>query len=334
MKTASTVRLRADDEDDAVHRRGLGSARWRALGTSVQVLTTDPTSLASAVEAVETVLVDVDLALSRFRPDSELARLNAGDGTWQPVSPLLLQALRIAVDAAAWTDGLVDPTVGTALISLGYDRTYQLMQAEAPGASVVVAPAVGWQWIDIDDENARVRWPAGVVVDLGATAKGLAADLAARAAFDVARCGVMVNLGGDLAVAGPAPDRGWNVLIADSADPDQPAVSGRRHVVSVSTGGLATSGTRARRWRRGGNELHHLLDPRTGRPTNGPWRTVSVTAATCVLANAASTAAVVAGVDALTWLTRHGFSARLVAEDGSIVVVGSWPVDTVDGLPS
>jgi thiamine biosynthesis lipoprotein len=318
---------RAQAEDVAVHAARLGSARWSSLGTSVHVLTTDAGALAAATEAVKVVLEEVDATLSRFRDQSELSRLNRDAGAWRDVTPLANQALRVAIDAARWTDGLVDPTVGAALINLGYDRTFALLPADPPNVPVTVAPVVGWQAIELDDATMQVRWPSGVVVDLGATAKGLAADLAAAAAFAAAGTGVLVNLGGDLAVVGPPPREGWSLLIGDTADPDQPADDGSGHVVAIESGGLATSGIRARRWRRGGNELHHLLDPRTGRPTTGPWRTVSVAAVSCVLANTASTCAVVAGALAPTWLERYGFAARLVGLDGSVLTVGGWPAD-------
>lgn len=321
------VAVRRDAEDETARAAGFGVARSRALGTSVHVLTTDVEAVEAASAAVDEVLAAVDQALSRFRSESELSRLNVGAGNWHAVSALAFRALRVAVDAASWTGGLVDPTVGASLVSLGYDRTYRQLPIDVPGATITLVPTVGWQCVELDAEAARVRWPSGVIVDLGATAKGLAADMAAQAAHEVAGCGVLVNLGGDLAVAGPAAGNGWDVLITDTADPDQPAPTELGNVVAISAGGLATSGIRARRWRRGGKELHHLLDPRTGRPTTGPWRTVSVAASTCVLANTASTAAVVAGPEAVSWLAARGFPARLVADDDSVELVGGWPSD-------
>ena len=98
--------------------------------------------------------------------------------------------------------------------------------------------------------------------------------------------------------------------------------------MAISSGGLATSSTRARRWRRGGSELHHLIDPSTGNPAAGPWRTVSVAAETCTLANTASTAAIIAGVSAVSWLRARDFAARLVAHDGAVTHVGEWPATT------
>jgi thiamine biosynthesis lipoprotein len=113
------------------------------------------------------------------------------------------------------------------------------------------------------------------------------------------------------------------VLVADTSDPEETDHTGE--VITLYGGGLATSGIRARRWSRGGQVVHHLVDPRTGLPTGGPWQTASVLADTCLLANVASTAAIVSGKDAVRWLTERSFSARLVAGDGTVVHVGDWP---------
>jgi thiamine biosynthesis lipoprotein len=166
-----------------------------------------------------------------------------------------------------------------------------------------------------------------VQVDLGATAKGLASDLAAECAAAVAGCGVLLSLGGDVAVAGSSPRAGWPVVIADVADPGLPDDAGDdvAAVVAVVAGGLATSSTRARRWRRGGAEFHHIIDPRSGGPAAEVWRTVSVAAANCALANAASTAAVVMGETAPAWLKERRMPARLVRSTGEITLVAGWP---------
>lgn len=304
----TTVTTRGERQAAAAADQGLQAATWRALGTGVQLVVTD--GLAEARAAVERVLADVDLAASRFRDDSELSRLPVGE--WTTVSPLLARLLTVARDAAEQTDGLVDPTVGTSLNDLGYDRTFATVVQGA--AFTVVRRPVGWRALEVD--GLRVRAPLGL--DLGATAKAVAADLCAEAAGRVAG-DALVGLGGDLATAG---DRSWPVLVRDTSDPDETDDSGQ--VVEL-VGALATSGTRARRWNRGGRLVHHLLDPRTGLPTDGPWRTVSVVATTCAAANTASTAAVVAGADAESWLRSRGFSARLVHEDGTVVTVGDWP---------
>lgn len=306
--TARGVRQAAAAAD-----QGLESATWRALGTSVQLVVTE--HLTAARHAVEDVLEEVDRAASRFRDDSELSRLPVGE--WQQASPLLARLLGIARDAAEWTDGLVDPTVGATLSDLGYDRTFSLVARDGTPLGEVRRPT-GWR--DLLVEGTRVKAPVGL--DLGATAKAVAADLAAEA---VGRLGItaLVSLGGDVAVTGTHE---WPVLVSDTADPDALDDSDDSgEVISLVTGGLATSGTRSRRWSRGGHLVHHLLDPRTGQPTAGPWRTASVLAETCVLANVASTAAIVLGDAAARWLHERGFSARLVAEDGTVVRTGDWP---------
>ncbi|HEY0871497.1 MAG TPA: FAD:protein FMN transferase, partial [Acidothermaceae bacterium] len=252
------------------------------------------------------------------------SRLNLAAGDWVSVSPLFAQALRVACDAAQWSDGLVDPTVGRALIDLGYDRTFTLVAADGPPLTVVARAVPGWRQLEVDDEGLRARVPVGVRLDLGASAKSLAADLSAAAVAADVGCGVLVSLGGDIAVAGDAPVGGWPIDVTDCSDPELPA-GGAGQIVAIRGGGLATSSTRARRWRRGGSELHHLIDPRSGLPAAAPWRTVSVAAPTCVLANVASTAAMIIGTSAAGWLSGRGFSARLVAVGGTPAYVGGWP---------
>jgi thiamine biosynthesis lipoprotein ApbE len=306
----AAMTTRGERQAAAAQDQGLQSATWRALGTGVQLVVTDHLNEARA--AVEQVLAEVDLAASRFRSDSELSRLPIG--SWADVSPLLARLLTVARDAAEWTDGLVDPTVGTSLRDLGYDRTFTTITSNSSPLTVIRRP-VGWRHLEID--GLRVKAPEGL--DLGATAKGLAADLCAEAAGAVSGS-ALVGLGGDLATSG---ERSWPVLVRDTSDPDETDDSGQ--VIDLRGGGLATSGTRARRWNRGGKLVHHLLDPRTGMPTQGPWRTVSVVASSCALANTASTAAVVAGPDAVSWLRTRGFSGRLVHEDGTVRTTGDWP---------
>jgi thiamine biosynthesis lipoprotein len=180
--------------------------------------------------------------------------------------------------------------------------------------------------VELDETNLRARTSSGAQIDLGATAKALAADLAATAAWEVAGGGVLVSLGGDISVSGEGiPAGGWPVTVTDRSDLSLPTDDGTSELVLLTDGGLATSSTRARRWRRGGSELHHLIDPATGNPAAGPWRTVSVVAETCTLANTASTAAIIAGASAMRWLSSRRFAARLVAHDGTVAHVGAWP---------
>ena len=301
-----------------------GVADWPALGTTAQLVVTDAAGLLDACDAVERVLLDIDLAASRFRSDSELSLLNAAAGEWVAVSPLFACALRIAIDAAEWTGGLVDPTVGGVLVDAGYDRTFQAVAPDGPRV-VAIRDVPGATALELDEGGARARVRNGALVDLGATAKALAADIAATAAVEAAGGGVLVSLGGDISVAGTAPAGGWPITVTDRSDLSLPADDGLSEAVAIDGGGIATSSTRARRWRRGGSELHHLIDPRRGAPAAGPWRTVSVIAPTCVLANTASTAAVIAGPAAPGWLRDRDLAARLVSHDGAVTYVGHWP---------
>jgi thiamine biosynthesis lipoprotein len=293
-------------------------ATWEALGTTAQVVVTEPAALAAARRAVEAELAAIDLACSRFRDDAEIARVHAAAGAPVSVGPLLLHAVEVALDAARRSGGLVDPTIGAAVIAAGYDRDFAALPADAPGSAAV--PAAGWRAVRVDRAAGTVAVPAGVRLDLGATAKALAADrAAAAAAAAIAPRGVLVSLGGDVALGGPVPDEGWPVGIADGHRDGVVATT-----VALRGGGLATSSTTQRRWRRDGREVHHILDPRTGAPAPVVWRTASVAARSCVEANTASTAAIVLGATAPAWLWRMGLPARLVRRDGAVVGTCGW----------
>jgi len=300
----------------------LAAADWEAWSCRIRVVVTDPAALDEARAVLTGDLAAVDLACSRFRPDSELAAAEAAAGTWVAVSPLLADLVGAALRAARLTDGDVDPTVGATLAGLGYDRDYATLDATD---TVVRVPVPGWRRIELD--GRRVRIAPGVRVDLGATAKARTADLAARRIAERTGSGCLVSLGGDIAVAGSPPEGGWRIRVEDvTGDPDAPP-SGQFTVVTIRDGGLATSSTRARRWRRNGLELHHLLDPRTGLPPERSWRTVSVAAGSCVDANTVSTAVIVRGQRVWPWLRSTGLPARLVAEDGAVFTAGGWPSD-------
>lgn len=306
-------------------------AGWRALGTSVHVLVADG-DLALARQVVSDLLDEIDRTYSRFRPDSELSRLNANAGQTVPVSALLGSAIDTALRGGRLSDGLVDPTVGRAMRAVGYDVDFDLIGRRTGPIEIRLEPVPGWQSVTWDPIRRTVRVRPGVELDLGSTGKALASDLCAAAAFAaMGRGGVLVSLGGDIAMAGRAPDDGWHVLAAE--DSSTPAETDGE-VIALTGGGVATSGTTVRRWRREGVVLHHLIDPRTGRPVDGPWRTASVVAATCVDANIAATAAIIRGADALAWLERSGLPARLVSGDGQVVRVGGWPEPTVSAARS
>ncbi|MFI7586527.1 FAD:protein FMN transferase [Spongisporangium articulatum] len=299
--------------------------QWPVWGTVARVLVTDPDLADDAAHLVREQLAWVDAAASRFRADSELMMLprSADGGVDTQISPVLADLVHAAITAARLSDGDVDPTLADALHALGYTEDFAAVAAREPALGVPVtvvrrvhAPVAERVLLD----GHRLRLAPGVRLDLGATAKARAADLAAARVHAQLGTGVLVSLGGDLATAGPSPALGWQVRVQDGAD--QPAT-----VVALHGGGLATSSTLSRRWRHGTRLVHHILDPRTGLPAEPVWRTVSVAAASCVAANTATTAALVRGAGAVARLRRAGGPARLVHADGSVVTLQGWPAE-------
>jgi thiamine biosynthesis lipoprotein len=301
------------------------SASFPALGTTAAVAVVEADALPAARRILEDELRRIDEACSRFRDDSELTRLNRAAGTSFATTPLLLQALAVALYAAACTNGDVDPTVGRSLGALGWDADFSVVIArrgQAPRMRIV--PAAGWQRVRLDRARQTVRIPPGVEIDLGATAKALAADRSARRVHAETGVSALVNLGGDIALAGPALEGGWPILVTDDHRSDMGAEG---QAIALASGGLATSSTTVRRWRAGEADVHHIVDPRTGAPADEAWRTVSVAARTCVEANTASTAAIVRGEAAVAWLERRGLPARLVRRDGTAAYTCGWPIE-------
>jgi thiamine biosynthesis lipoprotein len=309
----------------AVPAEDIGTRTFPALGTFASLLVTDCRSLELAYGLLAGELLAVDMACSRFRPDSELWRVNHAGGHPVGIGPLLTQALATALTAARVTDGDVDPTCGQSLARLGYDRDFAQARRDTTALAAPPAPAAGWQTVELDTQRRTVRVPDAVMLDLGATAKALAADRAAARIHTAVGCGVLVNLGGDIRVAGQPPAGGWRVGILDDLAGAPAARTEPSQAVIIRDGGLATSSTGARAWRRGKARMHHIIAPGTGRPADSCWRTVSVAAATCVDANTASTAAILRGERAPRWLDELHLPARLVRHDGTTVIVGGWP---------
>lgn len=303
---------------------GLFTTSFPALGTTAVLVLGDGAARREAVAVLEEELAAMDLAASRFRSDSELSRLNAAGGRPVPGSALFLEAVEVGLRAARVTGGLVDPTVGQALQRIGYDRDFATVAGTGPAVRIDLQPVPGWRRVRVDRTAETVRVPAGVALDLGATAKARCADRAAQAIAASTHTGALVSLGGDIAVAGPPPEEGWIVRVThDHADP----LEAGGPTVAIRSGGLATSSTSVRRWIRGGQTLHHLIDPATGAPAAEYWRTVSVAAGTCVDANIASCAAIIMGPAAPEWLEARQLPARLVAPGGRVMSVAGWPAE-------
>ncbi len=289
----------------------LAADAFTLWGMTAAVCVSDPSTLPAARDLVDGITADVERACSRFRRDSELLALNAaaGKGPFR-ASEVLLDLVETALWASEYTMGACDPTVLPALEALGYDTDIERIRGrDMRGARTVVRP-LGAGAVRIDRDSRTVELAAGCGLDLGATAKARCADLAAERIAATLSTGCLVSLGGDLRVAGPAPDGGWPIAVASDSRADPSA--GGDVTVCVSTGALASSSTALRSWMRDGQPVHHIVDPRSGWSASTTWSLATVAAATCAASNALSTAAIVWGEDALFEIPQLGAAGRLV----------------------
>jgi thiamine biosynthesis lipoprotein len=328
MTTAHTKALARSNTAPHADRR----VDFDVWSTTATLIVTDPAALDTACTALNDELATIDATCSRFRADSEISGILAHPGRRVTLSPTLNAVLGQALRVAAATDYLVDPTVAAAVIALGYDRDISGVIARSWGDGPTDLPATGthrpapgaWRLLH-DADSRQLLVPPGVGLDLGATAKAFAADRAAARIAAMVDGGVLVSLGGDIAVAGVAPVGGWRISVADDHRMNSPSAT--HQTVAITSGGLATSSTVSRRWRTASGWAHHIVDPRTGRNPETHWRTAAVAAASCVDANAASTAAIVLGRQAPDWLTDRSLPALLVDQQGSITTLAGWPAE-------
>jgi FAD:protein FMN transferase len=291
--------------------------RFGAMGTTVSVLLPERQADAGSA-AVRDLFVRWEGTLSRFLPESELASLNRHAGEPVAVSPLLYQVIVTALEAAQATDGLYDPTLLRHLMAVGYDRTFATLPPRVPAAAGLPGPGGGWRRIAVDHRHRRVTLPAGVGLDLGGIAKGMAVDAAVSCLRTLGADAALVNAGGDLAVHGCLPGgAAWPVIVEAPAAPQ---------VVLLQRGAVATSGIARRHWQQGEQRRHHLLDPRTGLPAQSDLWSVTVVAARCVQAEVAATAAFVLGPqEGARFLEERGLAGWLVRKDGPGQAAGAWP---------
>lgn len=260
------------------------------------------------LEAVTRLFAARDRMFSRFREDSELSRVNGFPARILVVSDAFADMLRLALEAASTTHGLVDPTVGAAIVALGYDRDFDDLDPTAAG----VEPVPAGRWTAIRVQGRILERPVGVELDLNGVVKSRTVD----DALDLLSGPGFVSAGGDLAVRGPL----------DVALPDGEAVR-------LERGGMATSGTLTRSWLRDGQRRHHLVDPATGRSAESPWASVTVAAATCLIADVAAKAAFLRGEDGPAWLESLRLPGRFLGEDGAATMTATWKAQAAGALP-
>jgi thiamine biosynthesis lipoprotein len=302
---------------EALPPDGLRILTFPAMGTTISVLAPEEDAEA-ARDATRWLFAEWEAALSRFRSDSELSRLNARTGDWVAVSSLLFTVTATALEAARATNGVFDPTLLRQLVSLGYDRTFSALPPIAPPLSEAVRPGGAWREIRLDRGERRIFLPAGVALDFGGIAKGMAADAAVERLREIGIACGCVNAGGDLATFGAAPDGdGWPIGVQ--------GIHATR-MITLRRGALATSGIANRHWRQGAFVRKHILDPRTGMPAEtGIW-SVTVAAERCAQAEAAAKAAFILGPrEGARFLDARKLAALFALDDGSWQTAGDWP---------
>ncbi|MGI8826737.1 MAG: FAD:protein FMN transferase [Chloroflexota bacterium] len=272
-----------------------------------------------AASMVLHVFSDVEKSLSRFLPESELFALNQSSGNPVQVSPLLFGAVSLAVRAAEETNGVFDPTILSALEHAGYDRSFEHVGAGsgAPRPPHRTARLPDYRAVRCHPETRTIQLLDGQRLDLGGIGKGIAVDLAiAETSFLRERC---IAAGGDVAVRGTAgPDAEWTVALEDTGAAGSQSIALRDAAVASST-------TLRRRWQRAGEERHHLIDHRTGRPSSSAFRTVTVVAASCVEADVAAKTALLLGEQGMDFLEGKGLHGMAVRHDGSTIATREWP---------
>ncbi|WP_036509807.1 FAD:protein FMN transferase [Nocardia aobensis] len=308
------------------------SETFPAIGTSVVVVCTDARELARAADLVRARLDDLDRAASRFRADSELAVINSrsaesaragrSEQVRIPVGATLASCLRAAMRTQRLTSGLVSASLGAALIACGYDDDLDAVRARGDvGPPEADRDSIPLRHMIFDEQRGEVALSPGTVLDLGASAKAWAADTIAAELAATGPGGYLVNLGGDIAVAGTGPPQGWSIGVRDWND----AVV---QVVTSTGQAFATSSTRLRTWVRGGIRRHHIIDPRTGRSARTRWAQVTCAGPDAVQANAASTAAIILDDQAPRWLADRGVPACLMTVGHEVVTTPGWPAPT------
>ena len=277
---------------------------FRAMGTEIELLV-DADDAGAALDASEAEFHRLEALLSRFRDESELSQLNAAGEA--DAGPDLLRVVGLALEARERTGGRFDPTIHDALVAAGYDRSFELVAASADGPVPAAPPRPPLR--DVVVECGRIRLGDGVRLDLGGIGKGYAAERAAEILATAGPC--LVNAGGDVATRGGT----WPIGVETAHEPLTLELSG--------SNALATSGRDRRRWRRGGRELHHLIDPSTGAPAETDLVRVTVVAHDAVEAEVEAKALFLAGAErAVEEADAAATPAVLVTADGRTLVAG------------
>ena len=301
---------------------GMLREEFRAMGTTISMLLPE-NQVEMGEEIVRSLFSEWEQALSRFLAESELSQLNQQAETPVAVSDLLYDVLATALTGAQATEGVYDPALLDQLEQLGYDRTFDDLPANRFDPIIPGEPGGRWRGIKVDPIRRQVTLPAGIKLDFGGIAKGMAVDAVLEKLFQSGISSALVNAGGDLSVLGlPPSDEQWLV-----------AVPGQKQfwTIPLHHGAIATSGIAHRHWRQGNILRHHILDPRTGLPAQSDLWSVTVVADRCEQAEVAAKVAFILGSKSgADFLRKHRIAGLLVHEDGTWETVEPWPTHLME----
>ena len=301
------------------------SRSFRAMNTDVTGVVVAAEDRAQEAEMalgqVQSLFAEVEATLSRFRPESDLSKLNRSAGASYQASPMLFNAVDKALKAARDSDGVFDPTILSALVGAGYDRSFELLtNREAETAEPATLSRFTWRDVRLDYSRRRIQLPEGCGIDLGGIGKGWTVDLARLLLWPFEH--FAVDAGGDIYVAGTQADgKEWTIAVDDPRRPGSDLC-----VLRIRDRAVATSTVVRRHWLRGGQERHHLIDPRTGAPSVGDVLAATVVADTVARAESLAKVALILGRDAgVEYLSRQlGAAALLALADGEVALTDGF----------
>lgn len=294
--------------------------RFSALGTTIEGgIRTEAKAAKMIFSQIERRVKSFEANFSRFKKSSELSLLNANAGQSVTVSKELMALLSAARGMWLMTEGIIDPTIGQALISAGYDKSFDRPE-NVSTRQVQPAPVQRRTMADVslDEKNRTVVMPPGTALDLGGIGKGYLLDQLAVSLAKISS-DFWWSLGGDMVVSGTDEDgQPWTVGVQDPNNFEKDAFT-----VKPPTGrwGIATSGIAKRRGVRNGQPWHHIIDPRTGQPAHTDIMAVTVLAPQALAADVAAKTIIILGeISGLAWLGRHeNFEALIIKSDGTTV---------------
>jgi FAD:protein FMN transferase len=298
---------------------------FRAMGCQISAMVESNDHQATqALENVPFWFEEWEQSLSRFRLDSELSWINQHQGVPVSISQTFMDVLCLSLEMASLSGGLVTPTVLNALKNVGYDRSFDEQFTHASPQPVHLGTNVsGWEEIRFDTDTLMLDIPFGVSLDFGGVAKGWAAHTAMKRLMEYGPA--LVDAGGDIAISESLPNGDpWPIEVADSLNNDLPL-----GILSVLYGGVATSGTDFRRWKRAGKWMHHIIDPRTGYPAQTDIISTTITSQDVMKAEmAAKTVLIMGSQEGFSWLEeRTEYAGLIVLEDGEILYTPNLKMD-------